>query len=285
MYPTTPLARDRVVQTLCLVNGQRTGVDPTDRGLAYGDGLFETMAANDGNIRWLDWHLDRLEEGCRRLAIPVPERGVIASEIAACCPSHGRAVVKLIVTRGPGARGYRPPIASSPTRVLTVSAWPDYPGERYRRGIRMQTCALRLSRSVALAGIKHLCRLEQVLAQQELPAERAEQGLLLDVGEQVVGGTSSNLFVVHAGALGTPSITHAGIKGVMRRVVLAAAGELGVPAGEREMSLAEVFAADELFVTNAVFGIWPVAELDGRRFEIGSITQRLMDHIGMAYVA
>ena len=90
------------VNTLWLVNGSSTGVDPADRGLAYGDGLFETMAASDGRIRWLDLHLDRLEEGCRRLEIPAPSRNLLAGEIAAHCPQQGRAVVKLIVTRGPG---------------------------------------------------------------------------------------------------------------------------------------------------------------------------------------
>ncbi|HEY9182640.1 MAG TPA: aminotransferase class IV, partial [Gammaproteobacteria bacterium] len=88
------------MKTLWLVNGKPTGVDPADRGLAYGDGLFETMGAVDGRIRWLDLHFDRLEDGCRRLAIPPPQRGVLEQEIAMSCPKRGRAIVKVIVTRG-----------------------------------------------------------------------------------------------------------------------------------------------------------------------------------------
>jgi 4-amino-4-deoxychorismate lyase len=269
------------VETLWLVNGQRTGVDPADRGLAYGDGLFETMAAHDGRIRWLDLHFDRLEEGCRRLKIPPPERRVLADEIASHCTRVGRATVKLIVTRGPGARGYAPPAAPAPTRILSIGAWPKYPSSHYANGIRVRVCRLRLAANPSLAGMKHLNRLEHVLAHLELRDTDADQGLLLDTSEHVVGGTSSNVFAVHQGQLLTPTIERAGIKGVMRRVVLAAAAGLGVPAAERDLTLAEIANADELFMTNALFGIWPVAYFDGRTLARGQVTQRLMQHLGV----
>ncbi len=266
------------MQALWLVNGRSSGVDPSDRGLAFGDGLFETMAALDGRIRWLDLHLERLEDGCRRLAIPPPERTLVATEIAEHCPA-GRAVVKLLVTRGAGARGYAPPETPNPTRILAVSAWPDYPARLYELGIRVRVCRLRLGESPALAGLKHLCRLEQVLAQLELRGSDAEQGLLLDTSERVIGGTSSNVFVVRDGRLATPTLERAGIKGVMRRAVLAAAAELGLAAVEHDLTMADLHAADELFMTNALFGIWPVALLDDRAFRPGAITRRLMQHL------
>src|SRR5687767_12103348 len=250
-----------IVTTLWLVNGRQTSVDPADRGLAYGDGLFETMAANDGRIRRLDLHFDRLEEGCRRLEIPAPSRSLLAQELDAHCPRQGRAVVKLIVTRGPGARGYLPPEPATPTRVLAISQWPAYPESYYRDGISMATCRLRLAENAALAGIKHLNRLEQVLAQLELRGHAIQQGLMLDASGYVVGGTSSNVFVAAAGALSTPSLARCGIKGVMRRAVLEAARTLGIRAEERDLSPAELAGADEVFVTNALFGIWPVTDL------------------------
>jgi 4-amino-4-deoxychorismate lyase len=268
------------VNTLWLVNGQPNGVDPADRGLAYGDGLFETMAASDGRIRRLDLHFDRLEEGCRRLEIPAPSRSLLAQELDAHCPRQGRAVVKLIVTRGPGARGYLPPEPATPTRVLAISQWPAYPESYYRDGISMATCRLRLAENAALAGIKHLNRLEQVLAQLELRGHAIQQGLMLDASGYVVGGTSSNVFVAAAGALSTPSLARCGIKGVMRRAVLEAARTLGIRAEERDLSPAELAGADEVFVTNALFGIWPVTDLDGRRFAVGPLTARLMAHLG-----
>jgi 4-amino-4-deoxychorismate lyase len=267
------------VNTLWLVNGQSIGVDPADRGLAYGDGLFETMAASDGRIRRLELHLDRLEEGCRQLEIPAPSRSLLAHEIDVHCPRQGRAVVKLIVTRGPGARGYLPPELATPTRVLAISPWPAYPESYYRDGISMRTCRLRLAENPALAGIKHLNRLEQVLAQLELRGHAIQQGLMLDASGHVVGGTSSNVFVAGGGVLGTPALTRCGIKGVMRRAVLDAARTLGLRAEERDIVPTELLGADEVFVTNALFGIWPVTDLDGRRFEVGPITERLMAHL------
>jgi 4-amino-4-deoxychorismate lyase len=271
------------VNTLSLVNGQSTGVDPADRGLAYGDGLFETMAASDAQIRWLELHLDRLEEGCRRLEIPAPSRSLLTHEIDACCPRRGRAVVKVIVTRGPGARGYSPPEAPTPTRVVTISPWPDFAQANYRDGIAMRTCGLRLAENPALAGIKHLCRLEQVLAQLELRGHAVQQGLLLDASGYVVGGTTSNVFIVSGTQLATPSLARCGIKGVMRRAVLEAARELGAHAEERDIAPEELFQADEVFVTNSLFGIWPVAAVDDRRFAIGAMTDRFMKHLERAH--
>jgi 4-amino-4-deoxychorismate lyase len=267
------------VQAVWLVNGQPSGVDPADRGLAYGDGLFETMAARDGSVRWLELHLDRLIDGCHRLAIPPPERSVIEAEVAAHCPQAGRATIKLIVTRGPGNRGYAPPESPRPTRVLAVSSWPDYPLEHYEAGIRVRVCRLRLGENPALAGLKHLNRLEQVLAQLELRGSDAQQGLLLDSADRVVGGSSSNVFAVRSGRLLTPALERAGVKGVMRRAVLAAAARLGIESAECDLSLAELLSADELFMTNALFGIWPVAVLDERRFAPGTVTRRLMRHL------
>jgi 4-amino-4-deoxychorismate lyase len=269
------------VNSLWLVNGQPTGVDPADRGLAYGDGLFETMAADAGVIRWFDLHLDRLEEGCRRLEIPAPSRSLLAREIGAWCPKDGRAVVKLIVTRGPGARGYLPPEAAAPTRVLAISSWPDYPDSHYHLGISARVCQLRLGENPALAGIKHLCRLEQVLAQLELRGHQVQQGLLLDTSGHVVGGTSSNVFAVYDGALSTPALARCGIKGVMRRAVLESARTLGIRADERDLTLGEVLGADEVFATNSLFGIWPVSDIDGRHFPVGPTTRRLMTQLGI----
>jgi 4-amino-4-deoxychorismate lyase len=271
------------VDSRWLVNGQPTGVDPRDRGLAYGDGLFETMAARAGDIRWLDWHFDRLEEGCRRLQIDAPARSVVERDISALCPTTGDHVVKLIVTRGPGGRGYRPPDATCPTRIVGISSWPDYPASYYTSGIRVQICELRLGQNPALAGLKHLCRLEQVLAQLELRSGDAQQGLLLDTDGRVVSGTSSNVFAVLGAQLVTPSLSRAGVKGVSRRAVLTAARELGIDAQERDLTLPELLAADALFMTNALVGIWPIASIDGQVFDTGATTRRLMRHLGYGY--
>lgn len=263
-----------------LVNGEPIGVDPADRGLAYGDGLFETMAALDGAIPRLELHLGRLSTGCDRLGIRCPSRADLDRDFAQLVSSGGRSVVKIIVTRGSGARGYAPPKESASTRIVSVSPWPDYPAALYTDGIRVQVCALKLGTNPALAGLKHLGRLEYVLAQMELSGTEARQGLLRDARGLVVGGTSSNVFVVRTGTLFTPLLTHAGVHGVMRRIVIATAREIGLLVEEAELTLDEVLAADEVFMTNAVFGIWPVNSIDSRSFEIGPVTQRLMSLLG-----
>lgn len=267
--------------TLWLVNGRATGVDPADRGLAYGDGLFETMAARDGRIRWLDLHFERLTEGCARLDLPAPNLDEIRREIATYCPAEGSAAVKLIYTRGAGARGYRPPREPKPTRILGISAWPDYPKTNYSHGIELQTLRLRLGENPELAGLKHLCRLEQVLAQRELQQVGAQEGLLLDTGGRVVSGTSSNVFAVLGTKLLTPALTRCGVRGVMRRAVLAQAADVGLDAEERDVDPAELKSASEIFVTNALFGIWPVARLDDLRLTPGAKTRALMARLGI----
>lgn len=273
------------METLWLVNGRTTGLDPADRGLAYGDGLFETMAADGGRIRWLAHHLERLEQGCSRLGIPPPDVNDIRREIDIHCPRAGRCVVKLIVTRGSGTRGYRPPAPAQSTRILSISAWPNYSPANYTAGIELRTLQLRLGENPALAGLKHLCRLEQVLAHVELGGSGAQEGVLLDSSNFLVGGISSNLFAIRGSQLWTPKITRCGVSGVMRRVVLESAAQLGLAATECDLTLRETQEADEIFLTNALIGIWPVAKWDQQAFARGPKTHGLMQLLGYEFYA
>jgi 4-amino-4-deoxychorismate lyase len=273
------------VQPSWLVNGRQERVDPRDRGLAYGDGLFETMACRSGGIRWIEYHLDRLSYGCRRLAIPVPDRSALRAEILASCPSAGSAVVKLILTRGVGERGYRAPEHAAPTRIVSTASWPDIPTEHYTAGVSLKTCTLRLGENPQLAGLKHLCRLEQVLAQMELAGTDADEGLLRSSSGFVVGGITSNLFAVRRGKLLTPRLARCGVSGVMRRVVLQHAADSFVDAVETDLDRAALLDSEELFITNAVFGIKPVRALDERAFDVGATTRRLMHALGYGPVS
>jgi 4-amino-4-deoxychorismate lyase len=270
-----------VQRQISLVNGTPGTIDPRDRGLAYGDGLFETMAYRDGRIRWLEYHLDRLLLGCGRLAIPAPDRALLQSEIEANYPSDGPAVVKLIVTRGVGARGYRIPEPAIPVRILTIAPWPASPTDDYTRGIVVRTCAARLGENTQLAGLKHLCRLEQVLAQMEIEGTAAREGLVRSSSGYVIGGITSNVFGVRGATLLTPRVTRCGVRGVMRRVVLEHADQVGLTPQEADIAPAELAACDELFVTNAVFGIKPIRALDGKEFAVGAKTRELMALLGV----
>jgi 4-amino-4-deoxychorismate lyase len=257
-----------------LVNGSETaGIAADDRGLQYGDGLFETMAAAGGRIRHLALHLARLEDGCRRLRIPMPSAGLLSDECDRVLEGLGTGTVKLTITRGPGPRGYRPPAEPSVTRIVVSSA------ARPRNDAPMvvRLCETRLGLNPLLAGLKHLNRLEQVMACAEWDDPAIGEGLMLSSDGRLVCATAANVFLVEAGRLVTPAIRDCGVAGVMRQVVLAAAADSGLTAVIEDVHPDRLATADEVFVTNAVVGIRPVAELVGvRRWTAGEVTRSLM---------
>ena len=257
-----------------LINGRAGGqLDPLDRGLQYGDGLFETMAVRDGRARFMDAHLARLAAGAHRLAIPVPDPPDLAAQIAAAWP-QGRGVVKLILTRGPAGRGYRPPPAGEPTCIAAGFDWPAWPPTAWSEGVRLRYCRTRLGHNPMLAGIKHLNRLEQVLARAEWDDEGIAEGLMLDAVDQVICGTQSNLFAVIAGHVVTPALNECGVAGVMRKAVCGWAADAGHAVLERSLRQKEIATASELFVTNALIGAWPVRELEERTLPVGTLAAR-----------
>lgn len=264
-----------------LVNGCETGVAASDRGLGYGDGVFETMAMRADTIRWLDLHLERLHAGCTQLSIPTPALDALRADLRVLAPRAGRCVAKIIVTRGNSARGYRPPDAPTPTRIVGITAWPAYPAERYRDGITLGMCRTPASENPVLAGLKHLGRLEHVLAQAELQSMGCIEGLMATSAGHVVGGTMSNVFYVEDGTLFTPKLDRAGVRGVMRRIVIEHASSAAIPVEETDLTFARLSGADEVFVTNAVFGLWPVRRIGAKKVPVGNLTRRLMREIGI----
>lgn len=247
---------------LVLVNGEhRDTVDVLDRGLNYGDGLFETMATSNGRLRFLDWHLERLADGARRLGFPAIELDVIRAELEAAAGGSA-AVVKLVLTRGSGPRGYRPPRAARPTRI--VAAWSGPRTAPAPEGARVGWCRARLSRNPALAGLKHTCRLEQVLARAEWEDDRMDEGLMQDGEGHVISATQANLFVRIGGQWVTPLLDACGVAGVMRRAFREWLKGQGNPAQERPIPAGEIATASALVLTSSLLGAWPVRDLAGR---------------------
>jgi 4-amino-4-deoxychorismate lyase len=258
-----------------LVNGRAADtLTVADRGLHYGDGLFETVAVQRGEPRLWNRHMQRLSEGCRRLGLPAPDIAVLRAETRRVAGESERAAVKIILTRGQAGRGYRTKGPVVPTRIVLPRPWPEYPPEWARHGVAVRWCETRLARQPRLAGLKHLNRLEQVLARAEWHDEVAE-GLMRDAEGSVIEGTMSNLFVVRAGTLVTPDLSQSGVAGVMRAEVLERAAALGIPCRVETVGVAAVEAAEALFLTNSLIGIWPVQRLESRVYEVGQITQAL----------
>lgn len=226
-----------------------------DRGIAYGDGLFETMRAHAGRVPWWSRHWSRLERGAQRLGLALPERDRVENEAHRLLDGAG-GVLKLVVTRGSGGRGYAPPADAAPAWMLSRHALPDAAPVD---GLVLRWCTLRLGVQPALAGIKHCNRLEQVLARAEWSDARVHEGLLMDADGHVVCATAANLFALLDGHWCTPPVDRCGVAGVCREW---AADRLD--AREARLSAGDVEQADALFVCNAVRGILPVARLGDR---------------------
>lgn len=266
-----------------LINGNATTmIDACDRGLHYGDGLFETIAVRNGaSVLW-DAHMRRLALGCRRLALPSFDTGLLGNEAVQLCGGVERGVLKIIITRGSGGRGYRVPVAGAvqPTRIVALYPWPDYPDTFWTQGISVRVCKTRLGHNPALAGIKHLNRLEQVLARSEWDDPDVAEGLMLDQDGHVIEGTMTNLFIVRHGCLRTPDVSHCGVAGVMRDRVLDAARELGIECEMGVVTRKDVKSAEEIFLCNSVIGVWPVREMEGATFEVnGAVTRRIVSKL------
>lgn len=259
-----------------LLNGERKHcVDVSDRGFQYGDGLFETLEVVDAKPLFLEQHLERLALGCKRLLIPMPDRQLLRDETEKLSENATHAVLKLIVTRGQGGRGYRQPDLIQPTRLFSLHPYPCYPEALYSEGVNARFCRLRLGLNPLLAGIKHLNRLEQVMARSEWQTPNIHEGLMLSHDGYVIEGTMSNLFYVKDRCLITPPIEHCGVAGIMRSMVIELARQLGITVVEDYFVQAQLLEADEILLTNSVIGIWPVKCLMEHVFVVGGVTRRL----------
>ncbi len=258
-----------------LINGEfQEQVSIRDRGFQYGDGLFETLAVTRGKPIFWDRHMRRLRHGAERLGFTPPPESLLRQEAGQICMNHERAVLKIIITRGASGRGYGPVAGASPTRVLNLSPWTDYPSAYAQQGVTVRFCRMTLARNRFLAGIKHLNRLEQVLARTEWQDDYQE-GLMQDADGHVVEGTMSNVFAVSKGTLLTPDVSQCGVEGVMRGVVIECAAAASIPCRVTDIRRQDILDADEIFLTNSLIGLWPVRMLEGQNLSVGHITRQL----------
>lgn len=262
-----------------LVNGARTDlIDVRDRGLAYGDGLFETIALVDGEPSLWPLHMARLSRGCERLSLPLPDYDRLMSELSLLADG-GSGAGKIILTRGSSCRGYPAPPGIDGNRVIQFSEAPAFPPSPDPEPIRARICDTRLSLNPKTAGIKHLNRLEQVMARMEWQDQTIAEGVMLDMEGYVVEGISSNLFLQEGDKLLTPLLDRCGVAGVMRTSVMESARSLGIVVDEERVSRDRLVDADAVFFTNALTGIRPVAAINNRLFQPELISRILIKNV------
>jgi 4-amino-4-deoxychorismate lyase len=276
---------------LVLIDGQPVAVPGAsvpvlERGLHYGDGLFETIGCTDGQPRLLERHLRRLSQGCERLGLDAGDGATLMREVSELASSSSRAVIKLLLVRGAAlARGYALAGGERTRRIALRYAWPAEDTAGKEEGIRVRLARLRLGENPALAGIKHCNRLEQVLARREWTDPQIAEALMFSSSGALVSGTMSNVFLVRGSKLLTPLIDRCGVAGVMRGLVLEIAAAAGIAAEQCRLDAADLAAAEELFLTNALTGIRPVRELEGARRAPGPVTRDLQARLAAHFAA
>ena len=259
-----------------LVNGAASdAIGVRDRGVTYGDGVFRTFPLRGGKPLLWPRQYAKLAADCGTLRIACPDAAVFERDLAEIAARFPDCVVRIIVTRGSGERGYAIPAAASPVRVVSASPLPQYPQRYYESGVRVQLCRIRLAAQPALAGIKHLNRLENVLARAEWSDPEIAEGVLCDADGNVICGTMSNVFLVSGGELVTPDLARCGVAGVQRELVIERARGNNVPVRIANISIDDLLAADELFLVNSVIGAWQIAGFGGKSWSPGPLTAQI----------
>lgn len=247
-----------------LINGHfEQCLTPADRGFAYGDGVFRTMLVIGGQPNYWKTHYKKLVSDCNALGIVCPAEDVLLDDISRLfLPAEGSAVCKIVVTRGVSARGYMLPSVVKPTRVVSKSNMPALPAMHFTDGVHLHMCQLRLSYQPTLAGIKHLNRLENVLARAEWQNPQYAEGLLLDAEDNIIECTAANIFVRFGQRVITPDLSRCGVAGVTRDLILSLLPSLGYQPSIENIPFASLADADEVMICNSLYGAWQVRSVD-----------------------
>jgi 4-amino-4-deoxychorismate lyase len=264
-----------------LVNGSfDQEISALDRGFSYGDGVFRTMKIRDGQpVSW-PFHYQKLVADCAVIGIVCPSAELLMLDIQQLFPidefdNAEVSVAKIIITRGEGERGYAPPAVTIPTRVIIKSAMPIYAETYYVQGIRLHLCETRLALQPKLAGIKHLNRLENILARMEWREESIFDGLMLDTNANVIECTMSNIFVRVGGHLYTPDLSQCGVAGITRQRILGLESLLGLTCSQATLTLPELLSADEVLICNSLYGAFQVTAVGNQTWEQQNLASKI----------
>lgn len=281
-FPNNSHSNISPVATLTLIDGEPCAqLSVSDRGFSYGDGLFETILVVGTILPFKQLHWQRLQRGCERLGI-VLDVNLLEQYIDKLLQhlsksdgnSQQKSILKIIVTRGMGKRGYKPSTGAIPTIVLQLSKKPE-PID-YNDGVALCLCKHRLGLNPSLAGIKHLNRLDNILASMEIDSEKYQEGLIFDLNDNLIEAVSRNVFIIKDEELITPILDNCGVAGVARDLILEKyRQQLSLLTKEKPITRDELFNADEVFLTNSIDGVWPVKSIEDKKIPVGPAAQKL----------
>lgn len=255
---------------LSLINGiPADHVSVKDRAFNYGDGLFETIAVHGNQLHYWKEHYQRLLKGCQVLGFDAPLETDLLEQIRKLDFDADASVLKIVVSRGQGGRGYSTAGIDKTNIIITLYPWPDFVNTYQQQGITVRLCEHRLIINPALAGIKHLNRIDQVLARNEWHNDNIQEGLMLDADGCLLEGISSNLFIRINNQWITAAVKDCAVDGVIRNAVIVIAANNKVKIEERKIHQSELSSVQSMFVCNSIWGIVPVTACDSYRFEIG----------------
>lgn len=250
----------------------------TDRGFCYGDGLFETIRVDEGEPQLLDQHLARLEQGLTRLKFPSSSLSRVQQYLNRVIFS-GDQTLKITVTRGEGKRGYRLPEHAEITVVIMLEGRPESLLQ-YEQGVSVRLCRYQLSENPHLAGVKHLNRLDQIMARSEWQGDIYAEGLVCDQQGYLAEATMSNLlWVADDGGVFTPSLERCGVEGVMRNHIIQLLGDMGYDVSVGRFYPDVLSQAKEVFLCNSLIEVWPVIRLDEKSYPVGDLTRQIQQAI------
>jgi 4-amino-4-deoxychorismate lyase len=268
---------------MILVDGLPAHAVPADdRGFTYGDGVFRTLTMHKGRAHWWPQQYAKLAADCGALGITPPAESDLRQDLQTIARQQPDCALRITVTRGSGGRGYAIPGNPQSRRVVHASTLPEYPAHWLEQGVSVRICELRLAAQPCLAGIKHLNRLENVLARAEWDDPAIAEGLLLNESGDVIEGTRCNVFIIENGVLLTPDLSRCGVAGVTRDLVIAAAGHNGLRCHVEPISRQRLEAASEVFLVNSLIGVWPVFALEHHRwsdFKVALLVRKWLDAI------
>jgi 4-amino-4-deoxychorismate lyase len=264
-------------KALSTINGQvETKISITDRGLAYGHGVFETVRVSKSAASLLNLHITRLVNGSKTLGISIDEVLVEKYFYDLLRLSHTDGIVKIIITAGSSQRGYAYNKPQGTCYIMQWFAISPIPLSIKNDGAALKKCNYRLPHSDKLAGLKHLNRLDQIIARAEWSDEFYD-GLMLDQDDNIIECTSNNVFILKDEIWATPKIDRCGVAGVMREYLMSELlPSLGWKVKEINLTIHTLLAADEVFICNSINGIIPVVSVENLCvFPRGKETQKI----------